>query len=131
MEYNLEFFMNRISDSTLRAIAYELLEEGYKVLFSMWNNPNEAGNYFSYEKYGRIGYVSINRFGELSCSSQYKPSRDHGTGHQYKKDCSLSIEDIMKAKDFGFVKGVKPWGSLEEFISYKEKFCKMYIFSKD
>ena len=130
MEKNLDFFMKRISDSTLRAIAYELLDEGYSLIFSTFSYGND-GDFFSYEKDGRIGYVQVSNLGILSCSSQYKPSKDNGTGHRYKEGFSLSAEDVMKAKDFGFVKGVEPWESLEEFIKYKKKFCEIHVFSKN
>ena len=125
---NLDFFLDKITDSTLLAIAHELLEADYNLIFVMPEFVNDV-DYFSYEKDGRIGYIQVANNGILSCSSQHKPSKDHGSGHAFKEGFSLSIEDVMAAKDFGLVKGVETWEGLEEFVAYREKFFKTYVFS--
>lgn len=96
-------------------------ELGYKVAYP----KTGLTTYFFYSDGTKVGYCQLDNFC-FTLSSEYIPSKNFGTGSQYKKDLyELTKEDIEKSFNyviywsgqFGEIEPPKFYKDLEHFIS--------------
>lgn len=84
-------FLALIKNEKLREIAETLIKNGFTLItetYSIKDLGKKGLTYLTYSKNNKFGYVEMEWpfYETFKLSSEYVPSREHGTGSQYKTE---------------------------------------------
>lgn len=115
---------------TLQDVKKELINAGFTVFYTLDNNKKET--YFSYMLDNKFGYVQAEYDGCYHIGSIYKPSKQAGTGCNYKdRIVNPTIGDFKGALNYHFT-NLSPvfYNDIQDYLSNNWSVFKLIVEDK-